>query len=121
MNWMVLGGSLVAVLALAGIAHWLGLGGDVRLDAETVDDLVSEQGFVATETVLDRAGMAALARDDANRVMLVRRHGAHFVAHPVADASAARLDHRFLTLGKTTLDLGDNAGIWAAHLRRLPA
>lgn len=120
MNWMVLAGSLVAVLALAGIARWLGLGGDNRLDVETADNLVAEQGFASVETILDRAGMAALARDGHGRVMLVRRHGAHFVAHLVADASAARLDHRFLTLGKTTLDLGENAGIWAAHLRRLP-
>ena len=64
MNWMLLAGSLAAVLALAGIAHWLGLGGDARLDVETVDDLVAEQGFVATETVLDRAGMAALTLSD---------------------------------------------------------
>lgn len=120
MNWIVLAGSLAAVLALAGIAYWLGLGGDTRLDREAAENLVAEQGFEAIETVLDRAGMAALARDARNRVMLVRRHGAHFVAHLVADASAARLDHRFLTLGKTTLDLGENAGIWAAHLRRLP-
>lgn len=121
MNWMLLVGSLAAVLALAGIAHWLSLGGDARLDQETAENLVAEQGFIATETVLDRAGMAALARDAQDRVMLVRRHGAHFVAHPVANASTARLDHRFLTLGTTTLDLGENAGIWAAHLRRLPA
>lgn len=121
MNWMLLVGSLAAVLALAGIAHWLGLGGDARLDQQEADDLVAEQGFDAIETVLDRAGMAALARDAHDRVMLVRRHGAHFVALPVADASTARLDHRFLTLGKTTLDLGEKAGIWAAHLRRLPA
>jgi hypothetical protein len=121
MNWVLLVGSLAAVLALAGIAHWMGLGGDERLDQETAEDLVAEQGFVATETVLDRAGMAALARDADDRVMLVRRHGAHFVALPVANASTARLDHRFLTLGRTTLDLGEKAGIWAAHLRRLPA
>lgn len=121
MNWMMLAGSLAAVLVLAGIAHWLGLGGDARLTAGTVDDLIAEQGFNTVETVLDRAGMAALARDDQGRVMLVRRHGTHFVAHPVADASVARLDHRFLTLGKTTLDLGEAAGVWAARLRRLPA
>ncbi|MEP6784189.1 MAG: hypothetical protein ABI898_00445 [Sphingomonadales bacterium] len=121
MNWMMLVGSLVAVLALAGIAKWLDLGGDARLDADMVREFVEEQGFVPTETVLDRAGMGALVRDAEGRVMLVRRHGAHFVVHPVADFAAARLDHRFLTLGKTTLDLGDAAGVWAARLRRLPA
>ena len=121
MNWLMLGGSLAAVLALAAAARWLDLGGDARLDANAANALVEEQGFVPTETVLDRAGLAALARDAAGRVMLVRRHGAHFVAHPVDDCRSARLDHRFLTIGRTTLDLGDAASIWAARLRSLPA
>ena len=33
MNWMLLVGSLVAIFALSGIARWLDLGGDARLDA----------------------------------------------------------------------------------------
>jgi hypothetical protein len=37
------------------------------------------------------------------------------------DAAQARLDHRFLSLGKVTLDLGDQAGVWAANLRRMAA
>jgi hypothetical protein len=119
MNWLLLGGSLLGVLALAGAAHWLGLGGDARLDEATARDLIKEQDFAIAELVLDRAGLAALARDDVDRVMIVRRHGAHFVAHPVADTANARLDHRFLTLGPATLDLGDVAGIWAARLRRV--
>lgn len=119
MNWLLLGGSLAGVLALASIAHWLGLGGDARLDAATARDLIEEQGFEAEELVVDRAGFAALARNKAGQVMIVRRHGAHFVAHPVTGTATARLDHRFLSLGSTTLDLGDDAGIWAAKLRRV--
>ena len=120
MNWLMLGGSLAAVLALAAVARWLDLGGDARLDAEAANALIEEQGFAPTETVLDRAGLAALARDVSGRVILVRRHGAHFVAHPVVDARTARLNHKFLSIGATTLDLGDAAGVWAARLRRLP-
>ena len=121
MNWLLLAGSLVAVLALAGVAHWLDLGGDARIDRDEAVRLAEEQGFAVADVALDRAGLAALVRDEANNFMLVRRHGAHFVAQPVRDANAARLDHRFLSLGKVTLDLGDQAGIWAASLRRLAA
>lgn len=119
MNWMLLGGSLVAIFALAGIARWLDLGGDARIDRDEAVRLAEEQGFAVADVALDRAGLAALVRDEADNFMLVRRHGAHFVAHPVRDAQAARLDHRLLSLGKVTLDLGDQAGVWAANLRRL--
>ncbi len=119
MNWLLLAGSLAGVLALAAIARWLNLGGDARIDRDGAVRLAEEQGFAVTDIVLDRAGLAALVRNEANGFMLIRRHGAHFVAHPLRDAEQARLDHRFLSLGKTTLDLGDQAGIWAAKLRRL--
>jgi hypothetical protein len=99
LNWIVLAGSLAGVLLLAGAAHWLGLGGDARLDEGMARALAEEQGLEPHELVLDRANMAALARDAAGRVMLIRR----------------------LTLGGTTLDLGEAAGIWAAKLRGLPA
>ncbi len=118
---MLIGGSLLAIFALAGIARWLDLGGDARIDRDEAVRLAEEQGFTVADVALDRAGFAALVRDEADNFMLVRRHGAHFVAHPVRDASAARLDHRFLSLGKVTLDLGDQAGIWAASLRRMAA
>ncbi len=121
MNAMLLAGSLVAVLALAGITHCLGLGGDARIDRDEAVRLAEEQGFAVADVALDRAGLAALVRDEAGNFMLVRRHGAHFVAHPICDADSARLDHRFLSLGKVTLDLGDQAGIWAASLRRIAA
>lgn len=121
MNWALLIGSLVAIFVLAGVARWLDLGGDARIDRVEAVRLAEEQGFSVADVVLDRAGLAALLRDDADNFMLVRRHGAYFVAHPVRDARNARLDHRFLSLGKVTLDLGDQAGIWAASLRRIAA
>ena len=118
---MLLAGSLVAIFALAGIARWLDLGGDARIDRDDAVRLAEEQGFAVADIALDRAGLAALVRDDAGNFMLVRRHGAHFVAQPIRDAQSARLDHRFLSLGKITLDLGDQAGSWAASLRRIAA
>jgi hypothetical protein len=124
-----LGGSLVAILVLAWLAHRLGLGRDVRLKGEDqARELAAAaiSGFAASELVLDRAGIGALLRDPAGRVMLLRRHGAHFAARLLDSHAFARLDRNFLTIGtgeqrfgEVTLDLGEQAQVWASSLRRL--
>ncbi len=122
-------GSLVAILALAWVAHRLKLGGDDRIRSEDeVRALADEalQGFEPTEIAIDRAGMGALCRDGEGRVMLMRRHGSHWASRLLDSHSHARLDQNFLTLatadrrfGSVTLDLGDKAPAWAASLRRM--
>lgn len=83
-------GSLVAILALAGLAWWLKLGGAPLLDS---DDAVRraagevEDGFAPVAIARDRAGLAALARDGAGRIVLIRRHGNRFAGR-VLDARA---------------------------------
>ena len=124
-----IGGSLVAILALAGIARWLRLGGDVRLRDEGEARALAEAavcGFDPVEIALDRAGIGALLRDSQGRVMLLKRHGARFAARLLSGHRDSRLDRNFLTVstgerlfGTVTLDLGSNAGVWAASLRRL--
>ena len=124
-----LGGSLVAVLLLAAIAWKLGLGGDIRIRSEDqARQLAGEAiwGFDAVAVGLDRAGIAALLRDGQGRVMLLRRHGAHFAARLIESHSGVRLDRNFLTItaaepsfAAVTLDLGANAQVWAGSLRRL--
>ena len=124
-----LAGSLAAVLVLAWLTHKLGLGGDPRLrDPDEARRLAAEAqcGFDAVEVVLDRAGIGALLRDTRGQVMLLRRHGARWVARPIDDHAAVRLDRTFLTVGtrersfgSVTLDLGDQAQVWAGSLRRL--
>jgi hypothetical protein len=126
---ILLGASLAAILLLTWSCRKLGLGGDVRLQGEAeARQLAAEAlcGFEATELALDRAGIAALLRDGQGRVLLLRRHGAHFAARLLDSHAFARLDRNFLTIGtgeKTfgsiTLDLGDQAQIWAGSLRRL--
>ena len=122
-------GSLAAILLLAWLAHRLGLGGDERLrDIEDARRLAEEAvcGFDALDIVLDRAGIGALVRDAQGRVLLLRRHGARWVARFVDSASGISLDRNFLTVatsektfGSATLDLGDQAQVWAASLRRV--
>ena len=123
------GGSLLAILALAWIALKLGLGGDRRIRDEAELRVLAEEalcGFEPVELAIDRAGLAALARDAEGRVMLLRRHGAHFASRLLDGHANVRLDRHFLIVGtsdrrfgEVTLDLGDDASAWAASLRRL--
>lgn len=121
MNPVVLIASLAAVLLLAGLAHWLGLGGDARIDESGVHQLAVAQGFGVVEVAVDRAGLSAIVRDNTNRFMLIRRHGAHFVAEHIDHPRQARIDHGVLIVGRVTLDLGDRAGFWAANLLQQPS
>lgn len=126
-----LGVSLLSILALAGLAKLLNLGGDLRIRDENHARALAQEavsGFVATDIVIDRAGMGALLKDAAGRQMLLRRHGAAFVGRLLDRRLEARLDQNFLTIGtgeKTfgsiTLNLGDAAQYWAAGLRHVPA
>jgi hypothetical protein len=121
--------SLALVLGLYAFARALKLGGDVRIaDAAHAARLAEAAvpGFVAQDIVLDRARIGALVRDHAGRVLLIRRHGARFVGRELTSHHGIRLDRHTLTLetgdrlfGSLTLDLGAEAQIWAASLRRL--
>ncbi len=123
------GASLLAILLLAGLAHWLRLGGDVRIrDEDHARDIAREAlfGFEAVAVALDRARIGALLRDGDGRQMLIRRHGVRFVGRLLSPGIEARLDQNFLTLGagdrffgSVTLNLGDQAQIWASGLRHL--
>jgi len=124
-----LGGSLAAVLLLAAMAWKLGLGGDVRIRNEDEARRLAREaiwGFEAAEVGLDRAGIGALLRDYTGRIMLLRRHGAHFAARLLDSHEGIRLDRNFLVIstgerafGTVTLDLREEAQTWAGMLRRL--
>ncbi len=121
--------SLVLVFALYLLARALKLGGDVRIaDAAHAARLAeaTETGFDAQDITLDRARIGALVRNSQGRVLLIRRHGARFVGTELTSHAGIRLDRHTLTLetgdrqfGTLTLDLGGEAQIWAASLRRL--
>ena len=124
MNWVVLAGSPAAVIMLAWAAKAMGLGGDIRLTRDDALRIAGEEGFAPNDVIIDRAGIAAIARNDAGQHMLIRRHGVNFVTRMLHQPLDARLDQKLLTLGtgeqsfgRITLDLGDQAAIWAAGLR----
>jgi hypothetical protein len=126
---ILLGAALLGVSLLALVAWSLGLGGDVRIrNPEQARKLAEAAvyGFDAVDVALDRAGIGALLRDAGGRVMLLRRHGAHFAARLLDSHTGTRLDRNFLTIGagdrhfgSITLDLGAQAQVWAGSLRRL--
>ncbi|MDZ3832168.1 MAG: hypothetical protein U0S50_10160 [Sphingopyxis sp.] len=122
--------SVVAVLFLAWLVKAMGLGSDPRIaDADHAIRLAeeAETGFGGVDVARDRAGFAAIVRNGEGRMMLVRAHGNHFAARPVDRQMSARLDKDFLTLtppersfGAVTLQLGKEAGVWAARMREIP-
>lgn len=121
--------SLVAILCLAWLAHKMGLGADVRIrSADHARQLAGQAvfGFEPVHLALDRAGIGALLRDSRGRVLLIKRHGAHFAGRLLDAHADPRLDRNFLTIGsgektfgEVTLDLGADAQVWAGSLRRL--
>jgi hypothetical protein len=126
-EFLQLGASLLAVLFVAWLVKRMGLGADPRIeDADHAIRLAeeAETGFHGIEVARDRAGFAAIVRNAAGRMMLVRAHGNHFAARPVDAGVIGRLDKEFLTLtmpertfGAVTLQLGKDAGMWASRMR----
>jgi len=124
-----LAASLVAVLFVAWLVKAMGLGADPRIaDAAHAIRLAeeAETGFGGVDVARDRAGYAAIVRNAEGRMMLVRAHGNHFAARAVDANVIGRLDKNFLTLatpertfGAVTLQLGKDAGVWAARMRAL--
>ena len=123
MNWVQLGGSIVAILVLAGIAVALKLGGIAPMADEAAAAALAESelsGFLADEAWLSlgRDKAVVLGRDGS--IALIRPHGAHYVARrliaPVGRVvgrqqygSAIEIDSGERVWGKTVIELGDRA------------
>lgn len=121
-------GSLAAILALAGLAWWLKLGGAPLLDSDDVVRMVAgevDDGFDPVAMACDPAGAAALARDARGQIMVIRRHGNRFAGRILTPAASARIDGTGLIVdpgeprfGTVTLDLAE-AKTWADAINRL--
>lgn len=125
-------GSLVAILALAGLARWMKLGGAPRLDsADAVRRAAGEveDGFAVIATTQDMRGLAALARNTEGRIMVIKRHGNRFAGRVLGPQAEARLwrdqavpalevDCGEARFGKVVLEIPD-AEAWADAINRL--
>ena len=81
MNWVQLGGSLLAVLALAGVARLLRLGEARITDAARARQMAEEMlvGFEARAAIVGTDGNAALVAGN-GAIAVLKRHGAKVAA-----------------------------------------
>ncbi len=121
-------GSLVATVALAALALWLKLGPARRLENEADARREASEavdGFEPVEVALDREGRAALLRDAAGRILLLRQHGTHFAGRLLTAAASARIDAGALVVetserryGGVRLEL-DDPSVWVQHIESI--
>jgi hypothetical protein len=121
-------GSLIAILALAGLAWWLKLGPAPRLADEASARAAADEavpGFDPIAIGLDREGRGALLRDAAGRVLLLRPHGVHFAGRVLTGMARARVEEGTLVIdtgerryGSARLLL-DDAAAWAETIEAL--
>ena len=86
MNWPVVGGSLAAILVLAGICWALKLGRVERIASpEDAADAADQSlpGFDTVGAVVGADGSGALAVADDGRVAVMKRHGARIAVREV--------------------------------------
>ena len=78
MNWLQLGGSIVAILMLAGIARMLRLGESKIASAADARRIAEETlaGFEARHALVGTDGNAALVAGNGT-IAVLKRHGAH--------------------------------------------
>lgn len=89
--WVQLGGSLAAILLLAGVARALKLGESRIADAATARRMAEEAlvGFEARDAIVSTDGNAALVAGN-GAVAVVKRHGAHVAVRRLLPPLAAR-------------------------------
>ena len=128
MDLLQLVGSLVAIIALAGLARWLGLGREPRLaDEDAARRAAGEavDGFEPLRYGLDRDGRGALTEDAEGRVLLLKPHGNFFAGRVLGPATSTTRTGDVLTLdsgerrfGSLTFALED-AAYWEETINRL--
>ena len=121
-------GSLAAIVALAALARWLKLGPARRLENENDARRQASEavdGFVPVEIALDHDGRAALLRDGAGQILLLRQHGTHFAGRVLTPAAYARIDGEALVVdtaekryGGVRLEL-DDPSLWVQHIESI--
>lgn len=122
------GGSLIAILALYGLARALGLGASKPLSDDNAVRLAAdevESGFEAHRIAIDRKGQSALARDPDGRILLIKRHGNQFAGRILSSSASVReevdaivVDAGEARFGPVRLAI-ENPGSWVDAINRL--
>lgn len=124
MNWMMFGGSLAAVLALAGVARLLKLGGGDGAIGAPEDALGAAEnalpGFVAVAVIVAVDRRAALVSGEDARLAVLKAHGARVAVREIAWTAVRAtpagivVETRERRFGRITL-----CGVDALDVRRL--
>jgi hypothetical protein len=122
------GGSLIAIIAVSGLVWILRLGGKPSFRDEAAVKMAAgevEDGFDARRISISREGAAALALDNAGRIMVIKRHGNRFAGRVLTESASVReeVDALIVHSGETRfgpvrLSIGDAAS-WADAINRL--
>ncbi len=122
------GVSLLAILALFGLARALGLGTKPLLqDAAAVQRAAHEveDGFATSQVSIARSKKCALAKDSAGRIMVIKLHGNRFAGRILTSKTKVReevdglvVDPHEVQFGTVRLSLTDAAS-WADAINRL--
>ena len=121
-------GSLVAILALAGFAYALKLGGRPKLmDTNLAQSLANEavDGFTAASIALDKNGNGAVLRDAQGRILLLKPHGNKFAGRILSAQASARIEDSQLIIHSGERRYGDailcisDTQTWADAINRL--
>ncbi|MEL7199874.1 MAG: hypothetical protein AAGL10_16310 [Pseudomonadota bacterium] len=127
---LILGGSLFAIFVIFCIARLLGLGRkpDLRdADCALVVAQEVESGFEAKRVSISAAKDAALLKSEDGRIMLIKRHGGHFVGRILTGKASAQeeVDALIVNPSKAEQHFGsvrlrlDDAASWADAINRL--
>lgn len=123
MNWLVLAGSLVAILALAGTAYLLRLGRDARIASPEAAAVAAETalaGFATANVVVGTDGAGALAVGEDGRLAAIKLHGARPAVREVRWAAVrATPAGTVVETGERRFGRVELVGVDALHLREL--
>lgn len=122
------GASSLAILALYGLARFLGLGGKPTLSDQDRLRAVADEvdsGFSIDQQAVDRSGTGALVKDAGGRIMVIKRHGNHFAGRILSKGAKVREEVDALVVdcgearfGRVRLSI-DNPASWADAINRL--
>jgi len=123
MSIYIVAGSLAAILALAGLAWFLRLGRDSRIEgpeaaADAADNALP--GFTTLNAVVGADGHGALAVTGDGRVAAIKRHGARLAVREVTwDAIRATSAGMLVETGEKRFGSVMVAGVDSLDIRRL--
>lgn len=121
-------GSLVAILALAGLVWWMGLGGQPRLNGEADTRAAANEavdGYTPAESTIDVHGLGAIMQDGNGRILVLKPHGNKFAGRVLTHGAAAEATDGTLMIlsgeqhyGSVVLSV-ENPQTWADRINAL--